>query len=146
MTGNSQGEALLKIIKSSIENVDIIIPHIILNINDFHTEFEYSKSNIILKDIRDDSANYKNPIKINNCIPNWTKFVITDEKGEINLGKYTLLKIPALPAKVSEVEVKQLLNSLKRIEKVFLVLFNCISSFLNRIWFDLTIGSFPKLQ
>jgi len=60
------GISTLKINKSSIEKVDIIIPHIILNINDFHTEFEYSKSNIILKDIRDDSANYISSIKINN--------------------------------------------------------------------------------
>jgi len=70
---NDNGEtglSTLKINKSSIEKVDIIIPHIILNINDFHTEFEYSESNIILKDIRDNSSNYINTKKINNINKN----------------------------------------------------------------------------
>ena len=51
--------------KTSIEKLDIIIPHIILNINDFNTETEHNENNIILKDIREDSANYINTKNVN---------------------------------------------------------------------------------
>lgn len=59
------GISTLKINKTSIEKLDIIIPHIILNINDFNTETEYNENNIILKDIRENSSNYINTKNVN---------------------------------------------------------------------------------
>ena len=74
------GISTLKIKSSYVQNVDIIIPHIILNINEFHTETEYNEKNIILKDIRDDSSNYIN-----------TKNII-DKSNQKNVNKSNVNK------------------------------------------------------
>jgi hypothetical protein len=90
------GISTLKIKKTSIENVDIIIPHIILNINDFNTETEYNENNIILKDIRDDSSNYIN-IKNVNKIKNKKNlnFDKAQQKNEIKNNNMIFNNIPS---------------------------------------------------